>query len=83
MVHNTKVPAPSTIQRYLSLFRNDTDQGKLDMLRILLGVKYTDTSWLLLLQSLYCSLVEDEVPKEFQNHYRYFKTTGEIKISED
>ena len=50
------------------------------MLRILLGVKYTDTSWLLLLQSVYCSLVEDEVPKEFQNHYRYYKATGEIKI---
>ena len=80
MVHNTTVPAPSTIQQCVAEFRKDSDEGKLNMLRILLGVKYTDTSWLLLLQSVYCSLVEDEVPKEFQNHYRYFKATGEIKI---
>ena len=80
MVHNTKVPAASTIQRYLSLFRNESYEGKLDMLRILLGVKFTDTSWLLMLQSVYCSLVEDEVPTQFQKHYRYFKATGEIKI---
>ena len=80
MGHNTKVPAPSTIHVYVGEFRNASYERKLDMLRILLGVKYTDTSWILLLQSVYCSLDEDEVPKEFQNHYRYFKSTGKIKI---
>ena len=80
MWHNTKMPAPSTIQSYVSEFRNARYECKLNMLRIWLGVKYTDTSWILLLQSVYDSLDEDEVPKEFQNHYRYFKTTRKIKI---
>ena len=81
MGHNTKVPAPSTIRSYLGEFRNASYEGKLDNLRILLGVKYMDTSWILLMQAVYSSLDEDEVPKEFHNHYRYFKTTGKIKTS--
>ena len=80
MGHNTKMPAPSTIQRYVSEFRNASYEEKLDNLRILLGVKFTRTSWILLLQSVYDSLDEDEVPKEFQNHYRYFKTTRQIEV---
>ena len=80
MVHNTTVPAPSTIQRCVADFRKDSYEGKLNMLRFLLGVKYVDRSWLLLLRSLYRTLVEDEVPDEFNNHYRHFMITGEIKM---
>ena len=80
MVHNTTVPAPSTIQRCVADFRKDSYEGKLNMLRFLLGVKYVDRSWLLLLRSLYRTLLEDEVPGEFKNHYRHFMITGEIQM---
>ena len=80
MVHNTTVPAPSTIQRCVADFRKESYEGNLNMLRFLLGVKYVDRSWLLLLRSLYRTLLEDEVPGEFKNHYRHFMITGEIQM---